>query len=113
MQRILNPASKLLTVDITLKMSCSLYCRSSETATFLGTAEILSFRLGYSTTYILYMKHTHAISKGHYTETVYNTVTPFLTLSYHVTQLKDSFPHLLSPHTDYRMSPTHYHFTPL
>jgi len=76
MQRMLSPASKLLTGDITLKMLCSLYGRSSVTATFLGTDEILSFRLGYSTTYVLYMKHSHTISKAHYTDTVYDTVSP-------------------------------------
>lgn len=95
MQHMLSPGSKQLTGDITLKMSCSFYGRSSVTTTFLGTAEILSFRLGYSTTYVLYMKHNHAISKAHYTETVYHTLTPFPFLSYRVTQLKDSFPPLI------------------
>jgi hypothetical protein len=83
------------------------------TETFLGAAALLSFRLGYSTKYVLYTKHNHAISKAHCTEAVYDPVTPFPSLSYHITQLKDSCPHLLSRHTNYRMSPTHYHFTVL
>ena len=91
MQRMLSPGGKLLTGDITLKMSCSFYGRSSVTASFLETG----FVLGYSTTYVLSIKHNHAISKAHYTETVYDTVTPFPSLSYHVTQLKDSFPPLI------------------
>jgi len=75
------------------------------TATFLGAAAIFSFRLGYSTKYVLCTKHNHAISKAHCTETVYDPVSPFPYLSYHITQLKASFPHLLSRHTNYRMSP--------
>jgi len=66
---MLSTASKLLTGYITLKMLCSPYGHSLVTATFLWTAEILNFRLGYSTTYVLYMKHSHMISKARYTET--------------------------------------------
>jgi len=77
MQRMLSPASKLLTGDITLKMLCSLYGRSSVTATFLGTDEILCFMLGYSTMYVLYMKHSHTISKAHYSlQTQFTTLSP-------------------------------------
>jgi hypothetical protein len=96
---MLSPASKLLTGDITLKMSCLLYGRSSVTATFLGVTEILSFKLSYSTTYALYMKHNRVISKEHYTETFYDPVTPF------------PLP-ILSCYTAERyLTPTYYHAT--
>lgn len=71
MRRMFSPASKMLPECHVRSTAACLVA-----VTFFSTGEILSFRLGYSTTYMLYMKHIHAISKAHITETDYDTVTP-------------------------------------
>jgi hypothetical protein len=108
MQSMLSPSSKMLTGDITLKMSCSLYGRSSVTVTFLGTDEILSSRRGYSTTYVSYMKHIHAISKVRPTDTDYDTARPPAVImlhcleisspSQHATRIKECPPLIITLH---------------